>query len=242
MSLQNWQIRAKKWLVETAIRCKWLKSSGYSAEELNQLLFNDLPQTINLPIPRGQGELLLMQGKLEMPPAQSQLHLHFLTSFTIDVMGNRIYQAHLNIDVSATPYYNSTDKTLYMRDINLHKVELISDEYALIKDTSSLLSSLMPNPVKGIISATLGTTLGLLNDTLLGELQQYLNLYIAGNKQKIIDYHKPDMEQALINYAREGKLEYHMDENDFEEALFARWGQQVRVENGELNFIFHPES
>jgi len=241
MPLQDWQIRGKKWLVETAIRCKWFKSSSYTAGELNQLLFRDLPQAINLPMPKGQAELLLLQGRLAMPKAQSQLHLHFLTSFTVDVLGNRIYQAHLKIDISTTPYYSGQDKTLYMRDIKLDKIELISDEYALIKDTSSLIGTLMPNPVKGIISATLGTTLDLLSDTLLGDLRQYLSLYIAGNKQKIIDYHKPDMEQALMDYARDGKLEHKMNEDDFEEGLFARWGKQVRVENGELNFIFHPD-
>ena len=241
MSRSNWQVLVKKYLIELCIRFKWLKKSSYSANELNQLLFADFPQDIHFPIPKGQGQLTLMQAELTLPTAQSHIHFSFLSSFTVDVLSNRIYQAHLTINVSASPYYSVQDSTLYMRDIKLNKVELISDEYALIKDTSNLLTKLMPSPVKGIISATLGTTLGLLNDSVIGELQQYLNIYIAGNKQRIIDYHQADLERAIIHYARQGKLEYKMDENDFEEALFARWGKQVKVENGQLDFILHPE-
>lgn len=235
---QGWKHSLYQKLITLAVRFKWLRQTSYGTDELHPLIFNSLPQTFQLPMPKGTSQLTLLEGQLSIPSEGQKMKLHFLADFTVDLMANRIYQAHLDISLSAEIYYDPQRSTLYLREITLEKNALISDNYALIKDSKELLNSLLPSPVRGLLSVTMDTTMGLIGDSILGDFHQYLSLYIAGNKQKVLDHHQGDMERAIIEYAREGKLQYCMDPNDFEENLFAQYGQSVKLEQGRLHFIF----
>jgi len=71
------------------------------------------------------------------------------------------------------------------------------------------------------------------------ELINYLELFSSGSKQQVLDYHKKDIAQLVLAKVEQQDWRYLLDESDFEEQLFAEFGQEVAVENEHLVFKFH---
>ena len=143
------------------------------------------------------------------------------------------------INVAGTPYYEPETSMVRQRDVQVAGVHLVKDEYSVIKDTKSIINQLVPPPVKNIVTNTLKTTLNLFTAGAYKEVSDYLSLYLLGSKQKIVDYHRPEIERIVTDLAESGDLEYEMDRDILEEALFADLGKEVEVQDGELVFIFH---
>ena len=54
----------------------------------------------------------------------------------------------------------------------------------------------------------------------------------------VIDYHRADIENKVIDLTKDNALSYQMDESVFEEKLFADFGEKIIVEDGQLFFVF----
>lgn len=66
----------------------------------------------------------------------------------------------------------------------------------------------------------------------------YLHIYLSGSKQKVLDYHKPQITQLIEEIKQDPELSYEMDEADWQEKLFREYGKQVIVEEGCVRFKF----
>jgi len=97
----------------------------------------------------------------------------------------------------------------------------------------------MPKPFKYLLVSTVNTTLSLLKGFVPTELLNYLTLYSSGSKQKVLDFHQADIERLILEEVEQEDWCYPLDETDFEEQLFAEFGQTVVVEKGHLVFKFH---
>jgi len=222
------------------IRFKQIRRVQVEIEDINKIVNQPLPEVIELTIPGGTGKLSILQATLEPAESGERLHVEILCNFSVKVKQSIIYNTHLQLTVELLPSYIPEHKTIATREVKVTGLHLISDQYSMIKDTSSLLGSLMPSALKTIVSATLFSTRAVLGSKTVNAVSQYLSLYLTGSKQKIIDYHRVDIEEKVTQVFQSDAIAYRLDDAVFEERIFAQYGQQIIVENGRLYFVFHP--
>lgn len=229
------------WFYWFVIRFRLVKRSAYTVPELNELLAENFPETFDFPAPGSQGQLIIEGGELTIPENQHKIHVALFCAMKIESMGNPIYRAHVLIDVAGTPHYEKSNKMLTARDLEMVNIHLVADEYSLLEDTRSILTQLMPSTFQNLLNTTINTTLNIVSGGTYKDIVNYLSLYMHGNKQKVLDFHRPQVAKLITDFARSGDLQYQMDPEFIEEKLFAEFGQRVEVADGALQFIFVEE-
>ncbi len=221
------------------IRSKMIKEVRYNAAELNKMLETNFPETILLPLPGSEGQLVVLNAELSMPLTQEELHIQLYCSFSVKVANHDIYRAHLLISGTVIPYYVAKQKVIRLKNMQLNELRLINDDYAFIDSTTELATLFMPKPFKYLLVNTMNTTLSLLKGFIPTEILNYLTLYSSGSKQTVLDFHKAEIERTILKEVEQEDWCYPLDETDFEEQLFAELGQFITIENGFLIFKFH---
>ena len=235
---QTWQEKLRKSFVRLMIRIKRIKHVVYTEAELNDLLKQQFPVDFSVDIPASQGNFSITSGILRMPSNAEHFAIELKGQLKIESMGTTLYRAHLAINLLATPGYNIDTKVVYIDDVNIKSIQLVKDEYSLINDGQNLLKTLVPSPVSMMMSGTL-KTMNLFSGNNLSDFTQYLKIYISGNKQRVLDYHTPEIEKRVKDYAMSDDLTYTMDTNEWDQDLFIELGKRVAVKDSELRFIFH---
>lgn len=213
-----------------------LKYDRFTEQELNELIAPHFPQSFDISVPIGNGTLRLIEGQLAMPIDSQRLHLQCLAGLEIKAMGNPIYRAHAIVQLSACPRYIINESTLTLVDMKVDDIHLVNDEYALIKDTQFLIDKLLP--VSGILGSPLKQAINLLTAGTSDQALNYLNMYLGGSKQRILDFHRPQIEKQLLTEVANFDLDYEMQAHEWREMLFAKLGKTVTVESQELRFNF----
>ncbi|MBO9489040.1 hypothetical protein J7384_01565 [Endozoicomonas sp. G2_1] len=241
-AMANWWQKCRNYFtqlaIKLAIRLNWLEQAVYTQDELNELLVTNFPHQIPLNIANSQGELTMLSAELTMPLGQDKLHLQFYCALRLSVAGQDIYRAHIVASGSVLPYYDAALSAIRVKDMRLAEIRLVNDDYAFVGSTSELVTLFMPKPVKSLLFGGVQLTLSLLQGLIPGELMNYLSLYSSGSKQRILDFHRPEIERTLIEEVEQDDWCYQLDESDFEEQVFAMYGQSMAVEEGKLVFKF----
>lgn len=244
-SSQTFWSRCQRYLLrlfaKLAIRFKWIKQEVYTADELNELLATNFPQTIPLDLSTSDGELILLNAELSMPLAQDQLHIQLYSGFRLMVAGQDIYRAHIVVTGTVTPYYVVDEKSIRIKDMRISDIRLVNDDYAFISSTTDIVTLFMPKAFKYLLLGTVQLTLSVLKGIVPAYLLNYLMLFTHGSKQKVLDYHRADIERLVLKEVEQEDWQYILDETDFEQQLFAELGQEIVVENGQLVFKFYPD-
>ncbi|XOV78721.1 MAG: hypothetical protein ACFHVJ_17575 [Aestuariibacter sp.] len=233
--------RIKRWILKFLIKTKRVKSVAISADELNAMLANNLPEILGFPVPGSKGELELQSATISMPSDANELHVTLFCALRIDTVANPIYRAHIEILGTAIPSFDKPRRLIHLKEARLTDMRIIQDEYALLKDTKQIMGALLPEPIKSVFGVTMKTTLNLLSNGTYKDMRGYLSLYLHGSKQKILDYHRPELEKLVLHAIESGDLDYPLDESIFEEKIFAELGNDVKVRDGELHFVFNEE-
>ncbi len=233
-------IKLKQWFYKLLIYSKQIKQVSFTAAELNEMLATNLPETFALDVPGCKGELIVEEAELTLPKHENKLNVSLFCAMKIETLGNPIYRAHLLVNLSGIPCYHEESCMVRMHSPEVLGVHLVKDEYSLLTDTKTLITQLTPSPLKNLVSNTFKSTLNLLSAGAYSEVSNYLSLYLTGSKQKIIDFHRPEVETIVKELVESGDLEYEMDQDILEEQLFAELGRDVKVEDGLLYFVFHP--
>lgn len=168
----------------------------------------------------------------------NRLCIQLLASITINVAETTIYRAHLIITLSASPDYNKHESTLYFIDKQVDNIIMVNDDYALLKDTQFLLSRFVPGNLDSLLGRSLKNILSLVTVGTSDQAVEYLKLYLSGSKQAVLDFHKPQIEKAILDKMATLPLHHIMREDQWREVLFARYGKTVRVEPSSLRFYF----
>jgi hypothetical protein len=223
-----------KWL----IHFKKIKHAQYSSAELSRLVAEYLPKTFAVSVPRGEGSFTLMTADVSLPQRSSNIHIEVLSSFAVDYLTNPIYRAHLVILLEAKPYYDLEAKHVALKEVKITNIKLLYDEYSLLKDSREILNNFVPAPVLSIFTGTMKTALSLVTGTSAGDANAYLQLYLGGSKQRVLDYHRPQLEKIVIEMTAGDEVRYALDPDNWEEQLFIKFGKEVVVEEGMLRFKF----
>lgn len=235
LSLKN---RLKVAIAMLLVKLGKLKYDQFTEQELNQLIVGYFPQALTLPVPVGKASLKLLQGEISMPTSTDRIQLQLFCSIEIRVLANPIYRAHLVIVVSADPHYLSEHSTLTIDNIRVDDVALLNDEYALLNDTSKLIDALSPVPIAGLLTNPMKSALNILTAGTSNQAIEYLQMYIGGSKQRILDYHRTQIEDHVINAIANEDLTIELDPAEWRQNLFSRLGKEVVVEDNELRFYF----
>jgi len=235
--------KCRLWLsqffVKLAIRFKWHKASYYTAQELNQMLTASFPQTIPLSLANTDGQVVINNAELSMPASENKLHIQLYCGFSLSVVNHDIYRSHLIVSGTVTPIYSPSEKAICIKDMQLSDLRLVNDDYAFIESTTQIATLFVPKSFKYLLLSTMSITLSVLKGVVPNELINYLELFSSGSKQQVLDYHKKDIAQLVLAKVEQQDWRYLLDESDFEEQLFAEFGQEVAVENEHLVFKFH---
>lgn len=181
---------------------------------------------------------MLTSGKISLNAPDNRLCLQLLASITITIAETTIYRAHLIITLSASPHYNKTESTLYFIDKQVDNIAMVNDDYALLKDTQFLLSRFVPGNLDALFGRSLKSILSLVTVGTSDQAVEYLKLYLSGSKQAVLDFHKPQIEKAILDKMATLPLHHIMREDQWREVLFSRYGKSVNVEQQALRFYF----
>ncbi len=233
----------KDWIARLLIRTKRIKESVYTLEELSDSVSQQLPHVHELDVPGGvlsKGELVIMDGSLILE-ANDRAALGFLLHTSIDVAigGQTLYRAHIDVLACASVWFNAEKKCLSFKDCEIRSLTLKNDSYFFLESSANIVKSLTPSLFRGVIGATLDTAVGMINKVSDTELKHYLAMVADSGKQSVLDYHRAEVEQEIEDLIQLGELDYPLDENDFEEALFAELGKDIEVRDNQLVFKFH---
>jgi hypothetical protein len=225
-------------LAKCLIRFKRLTHVDYSVDDISQLIQPHLPISLPISVPRGEGRFTLSKANISMPVNANYLQAEVLGGIEVTYLANPIYRAHVVLVVQATPQYNPDAKNIQLTDIRITDMHMLNDEYSILKDTSSLINLFIPSPVLSMVTGTMKTAFNIMTGTTASEANSYLQVYLSGSKQKVLDYHKPQIESIIVGLAAGEDMQYNLDINDFEESLFIQYGKKVIVEKGHLRFKF----
>jgi hypothetical protein len=231
----------KYWLLSLMVRLGRLRRVEMNKAELDAMLRPHLPLQFNISIPSGRGRINIVKASTSLP-GDNKIQTALLCEFKVDVMGSPLYQAHLLITLNASPEFNKEQGILSASKIRLQQTHLVKDNYAVVRDAREIFTKLLPGPLNSMVNLgidlSISSAMSLLESSPYGDLSQYLKLYINGSKQRILDYHKPQIEQQLLTYLEQHKPEYRLDNAVLDEKLFAEYGRQVRAEKQALVFLF----
>jgi hypothetical protein len=225
-------------LAKCLIRFKRLKYVDYSVDDISQLIQPHLPISLPISVPRGEGRFTLSKANITMPVNSDYIQAEVLGGIEVTYLANPIYRAHVVLVVQAIPQYNPNTKNILLTHIRVTDIHMLNDEYSILKDTSSLINHFVPSPVLSMVTGTMRTAFSIMTGTTASEASSYLHVYLSGSKQKVLDYHKPQIESIIVGLAAGDDMQYSLDMNDFEENLFIQYGQKVIVEQGHLRFKF----
>jgi hypothetical protein len=220
------------------IRFKRLTHVDYSVSDISQLIQPHLPLSLPISVPRGNGRFTLSKVNITMPFQSNHIQAEVLGGIEVTYLANPIYRAHVVLVVQAKPQYNSNTKNIFLTEIKIDDIHMLKDEYSILKDTSSLISQLVPVPLLSMMTGTMKTAFSIMTGTTASEANSYLQMYLSGSKQKVLNYHKPQMENIIVQLAASEDMQYRLNVNDFEERLFMQYGKKIIIEQGNLRFKF----
>lgn len=232
-------VKAKRWLLKFLIYFKQIKQVAMTAEELNEMLATNLPEEFALDVPGCQGMLIIEAAELSLPQNENRFYIELFCAMNISTLSTPIYRAHLVITLAGVPLYDPDHSRIRMHLPAVADVQLVKDQYSLLHDTKNLIGQFAPLPITSLVTSTFRTTMNILSAGAYKDAAAYLSIYLGGSMQKIVDFHRPEIEQIVKDLADSSDLEYEMDPDILEEEIFAELGKDVRVENGALQFIFH---
>ena len=241
MISQSIKTSFRLFLARCLIRFKRLTHVDYTVGEISQLIqpyFSHLPLKLPISVPRGDGCFTLSKVNISIPLNSNYIQAEVLGSIEITYLANPIYRAHIVLVVKAMPKYDHITKNILLTDISITDINMLNDEYSILKDTSSLINLFVPSPVLSMVTGTMKTAFSIMTGTTASEASRYLELYLSGSKQKVLDYHKPQIENIIAALAASEDMQYCLHKNDFEENLFIQYGKEVTVEQGNVRFKF----
>jgi hypothetical protein len=236
--LSNIKTKLRQQLAKWLIRFKKLTHVDYSPDEISQLITPHRPVTFPVTVPRGDGKFHLSSIAISVPADSKFIKGVLSGGLEVTYLGSPIYRAHIVISVQAKPDYLAETASVKLKELSITEIYMVNDEYSILKDTSSLISLFVPSPVLSMMTGTMKTAFNLMTGSTASEANAYLQVYLSGSKQKVLDYHRPQLEKIIVELAAGEDMCYTLNKTDWEENLFIKYGQEVVVEQGNVRFKF----
>jgi len=238
----------KQWVTRLFVRFGRVKNAPMEIIEINQMLNGWLPVDFDILVPGGREKLETVNLELvnlslttrNLDTAESGEKLLAVIDCRFEVKMNSavIFRTKLALELQADPDYCAKTKSIGVCNTKLSRVELVDGKDSFIKDVNTLANGILPTPFKGLFNVAMASTTAIFGEGVINGMTKYLSLYNSGNQQKIVDYHKKDIENKIIGLTQDTSFRYQLDAANFEEKLFSDYGKKITVQGGKLLFEF----
>lgn len=226
----SWQIKLQHKLAEWLIRLGRIKHVDFNVVELNELIEPFFPEEFLVDVPVGKGVFTIGKADINIPPESQHIHIELACKLKIDSVGNPLYRANLQVKLLATPAYDQELKQVSLQSLDLDSIRIINDEYALLNDSKQLIDLVLPRGMRSLVTDTFKNAMGFMTVGSSDMASEYLKLYLTGSKQRVLDYHRPQIEKLIEDLKQDPDFIFQMDESDWQQNLFRRYGKTVAVE------------
>lgn len=233
-----WKFKLQQKIAEWLIRLGRIKHIDYDVEELNELIRPYFPEQFLVDVPVGKGTFTIVKADVTIPRASQHIHIELTSQLNIDSIGNPLYRANLQIELLASPIYDQELKQVSLHSLDLESIFIINDQYALLNDSKYMIDRLLPQGMRSLVTDTFKTAIGLVTVGSSDIASDYVKLYLTGSKQKVLDYHRPQIEKLVEDLKQDPNFIYQMDDSDWQQKLFIRYGKTVVVEDRCVRFKF----
>ena len=220
------------------IRFGKLTHDAFTLEELNDLLAPHLPYSHALSLPIGKGKVEFNEAQVTLDATNNLVNVQLWGDLQIEVLGIPLYRAHILVTFSAHPEYISGAQQVKANDVKVDHIRLVQDAYTFVQDADTILAKFIPLPGAKLLSGPMRGMMSLASAGLSESAISYLQLFMKGNAQQVLNYHLPQLNAFAAELAREDVFVYDLDHNDWRELLFMQKGKDVVVEGDELWFRF----
>jgi len=234
----SWQIKLQQKVAEWLIRLGRIKHVDYTVDELSELVEPYFPQEFSVDVPVGKGKFTIIKAIVTIPRGSQYIHVELACQLNIDSIGSPLYRANLQVNLLAVPNYDPLLKQVSLRSLELDMIRIIDDQYALLNDSKHMIDMLLPKGMRSLVAGTFKTAMGIMTVGSSDLASEYLKLYLTGSKQKVLDYHRPQIEKLIKDLKQDPDFIYEMDESDWQQKLFRRYGKTVIVEQYCVRFKF----
>lgn len=234
----SWQNRLQQKIAEWLIRLGRIKHVDFNVGELNELIAPYFPQEFLVDVPVGKGVFTIVKATITIPQKLQHIHIELACKLKIDSVGNPLYRANLQVRLLATPIYDKELKQVSLQSLDLDTIYIINDQYALLNDSKNLIDMVLPRGIRSLVAGTFKTAMGIMTVGSSDLASEYVKLYLTGSKQKVLDYHRPQIEKLVEDLKEDPDFIYQMDESDWQQKLFRQYGKTVVVEERCVRFKF----
>lgn len=234
----DWKLKLERKIAEWMIRLGRIKYVDYSVDEIEELLAPHFPAEFIVDVPVGKGLFTLNSAKIIIPQKSQKIHVELSSKLKIDSLGNPLYRANLRVKLLAKPAYDKVLKQVSVDTLELNSIQIINDEYAMLNDSKHILDMVLPSGVRSLMTDTFKTAMGFMTIGSSDMASEYVKLYMTGSKQRVLDYHRPQIEKLISDLREDPNFIYEMDESDWQQRLFRKYGEKVVVEDHSLRFKF----
>lgn len=236
--MMQWRTKLRLIMARLLIKLGNLTHADYTAKELEEAAATLLPETFPIDVPVSKGELTLLSADITMPMDQTLMLVDVFGSVIIGPLGRPIYRAHVIVQLELSPIYDASTFCVKIDTMRVKDIKLVNDEYSIIETSRDLLGLVFPRPLQNLFTGTVKSAVGILTGGGSDLAANYMSLYLSGSKQKILDYHRPQIESLVNEMCKDEEMVYRLEETEFEEHLFRLYGKEVVVEQGKLRFKF----
>lgn len=209
---------------------------------LNQYIATQFPLKQRFRPSIGSGELTVKHANLEI--SNNTLYLNADCQFDITALNQTIYHAKIKLIISGELQFYKKIDCIGLVNPRIEQLKLVDDDYVITQQSINLIHQILPGNSGKHAFTLLGgiqQTINMLSGQTLDEAKNYFSMYLNGNKQKILEFHKQDIENSIQSLSKDPCHYYHLNPHDFEEELFIRFGSKIKVHKNNLQLYFDCE-
>jgi hypothetical protein len=224
--------------IKVLVKTGRVTESTMTADDLNNLLDKQLPETFSIRDSTGGGELIVQSALLTMPEDSNCFSVNLSCSLKIAVLGNQVYEASLTASLTAEPDYQKSTKKIRLKNGSLKKITVLKDELTMIQQVQSSAEDLVPEAFRGLLKSSIETAVSMFDafssTNTKGNIEQIKN----ESRQNFLDFHHKEIEEHLLSLLEDENAYYQIDNTDTESRIFIELGSSVSVKDGRLHFRF----
>jgi hypothetical protein len=225
----------QKWLVPKLIKFKIIKKITFTLADLSNEIKEHLPFDIKFSVPNGNGFVII--SHVQVAEYQNGL-LKANMSGTLDIqcLGEHLYSSNIQIELFGKPLFLKEESAIRATDVRIGKMTLAEDNLVMASNARKVIAKLSDNVLGRMYDLTMGTALSILGN--VTDMKGYVTNFVNKNSHRILELHRKEIENNLIESLSNGDLEYTLEEDIPDENLFIKYGTDIVVENEGLTFKF----
>lgn len=230
--------KARYLAIKLLVKTGRLTESTLSADDLNDLLDDQLPITLSISDNTGDGKLIVEIALLTMPEASACFHVSLSCKLKIAVLGNQVYEAALTAAMTAEPHYQNETKKIVLQNGALDKITILNDELTIMQQAQSSAEEFVPPVFREILKSSIDAAVNIFDTLSNTNTKENMEQIKSDSRQHFLDIHHNEIEEKLLGLLEEEDVCYQLDNTDIESRIFSEMGESTIVENGKLHFKF----